>query len=299
MYELIWVGENTYYIDGPLNLGVYCLGDGLVCLIDSGSDKDAAKKILAIIEGQGWTLDSILVTHSHADHMGGCHYLQAKTDCRILGPGLDRCVMEHPVLEPALLFGGYPPKALRNKFLMAKSCRAEELSPEALGENLKLLNLDGHSFSMAGIGTEDGVWFLADSVLSEELLEKHQVPFLFDVEAYLRSLDLICTLEGMLFIPAHAAPTDDIVPLVTANRAWIMELLSLIKDFTWKGIPFETLLKQFFDHKGMTMDFSNYALVGSTLRSCLSYLADKGEVETYFQENRLMWRTVDEKKVRF
>lgn len=34
MYELIQVGENTYYIEGPTKIGIYHLGNGEVCLID-------------------------------------------------------------------------------------------------------------------------------------------------------------------------------------------------------------------------------------------------------------------------
>ena len=42
MYELVQVGEKSYYIQSPAKIGIYRPSDTEVYLIDSGSDKDAA-----------------------------------------------------------------------------------------------------------------------------------------------------------------------------------------------------------------------------------------------------------------
>ena len=44
MYELIRINGRCHYIDCPAKVGVGENGDGSVCLVDGGSDKDAAKK---------------------------------------------------------------------------------------------------------------------------------------------------------------------------------------------------------------------------------------------------------------
>ena len=49
MYELIRAGERSYYIDCPAKIGLYDTGDG-VCLIDSGNDKDAGRKVRQLLE---------------------------------------------------------------------------------------------------------------------------------------------------------------------------------------------------------------------------------------------------------
>ena len=61
MYELIKVSENCYYIDCPAKIGVVKTGENSVCLIDSGSDKDAAKKVKKHLSANGWTLDATLL----------------------------------------------------------------------------------------------------------------------------------------------------------------------------------------------------------------------------------------------
>ena len=71
MYELIQVSDSSYYIQSPAKIGLIKLTDTEVCLIDSGNDKDAGRKVRQILDANGWTLKSIYNTHSNADHIGG------------------------------------------------------------------------------------------------------------------------------------------------------------------------------------------------------------------------------------
>ena len=108
MYELVKAGANTYYIDCPVKIGVWRETQTDVYLIDSGGDKDAGRRVLKILNEQGWRLKGILNTHSNADHIGGNRYLQTQTGCAVFAPGAECAITRHTVLEPALLYGGYP-----------------------------------------------------------------------------------------------------------------------------------------------------------------------------------------------
>ena len=119
MYELIQITDRSYYINSPSKIGLIKTDDKDVCLIDSGNDKDAGKKVLKIINENGWQLTAIYNTHSHADHIGGNKYLQSQTGCKIFAPGAECDFTNHPILEPAFLYGGFPSNDLRHKFLMA------------------------------------------------------------------------------------------------------------------------------------------------------------------------------------
>ena len=46
--ELIQVGEKTYYIKNPTNIGIYKIDEENIFLIDTGNDKEAGRKILKI-----------------------------------------------------------------------------------------------------------------------------------------------------------------------------------------------------------------------------------------------------------
>ena len=162
MYELIQLTERTYYIKSPTNIGLFRLDEKNVCLIDSGNDKDAGRRIRQVLDANGWQLTAIYNTHANADHIGGNRYLQGQTGCRIYAPGIDCAFTRHPVLEPSFLYGGYPPKDLRHKFLLAQESDAAELTADKLPEGFASIPLPGHFFDMVGFRTPDDVVFLAD-----------------------------------------------------------------------------------------------------------------------------------------
>lgn len=291
MYELIQLGEKTYYVNCPSKVGLYKISETEIALIDSGNDKDAAKKILKHIESLGCTLKMIINTHSHADHVGGNELLQQRTGCKIYCAGVDRVFVENPILEPSYLFGGYPFKALRNKFLMAKPSICGELTQEMLPAGLQILPIDGHTFSQVTVKTDDDVWFLADCLNGENIIEKYHITFLHDVKKYLASLDAVMRLEGKHFVPAHAEACGDIKALCQLNIDKTHELIALVKEKCQNPIIFEELLKQIFDHYALILNAGQYVLVGSTIKCYLAYLIDEGEMEISFAENRMYWQS--------
>ena len=63
MYELVQVAENSFYLQSPAKIGIVRLNEKDVCLIDSGNDKDAGRKIRQILDANGWHLTAIYNTH--------------------------------------------------------------------------------------------------------------------------------------------------------------------------------------------------------------------------------------------
>ena len=292
MYELIQVGDKTYYIESPAKMGVYLLNEQDVCLIDSGNDKDAGRKVQGILESRGWTLKFILNTHSNADHVGGNAVLQQRLGVPAVASGLEAAFNRYPILEPSFLYGGYPCKELRNKFLMAQASEAIELEQFPLPAGLEILPLPGHYLGMVGVKTEDGVWFLADCVMGENILQKYHASFIYDVAAYLETLDRVDTLKGKWFIPAHAPACQDIRPLTAVNRSKVHEIADFLCESCQQPMIFEEVLKMVFDHFELAMDWNQYVLVGSTVRSYLSWLHDDGRLHSRFVGNRLLWQSV-------
>ena len=291
MYELVQVGEKTYYIESPAKMGIYRLNEQEVCLIDSGNDKDAGRKVQTILADRGWTLKFILNTHSNADHVGGNNVLQQRLGTPAYTSGLEACFNRFPILEPSFLYGGFPCRELQNKFLMAQPSQAFDLKDLDLPTGLEIIPLDGHYFGMIGVGTDDGVWFLADCVMGENILQKYHASFIYDVKAYLATLEKIEKLEGKWFIPAHAPASQDIKPLAAANRAKVLEISQYLIDLCHQPATAEEIVKQVFDHYQLTLDWNQYVLVGSTIRSYLAYLHDDDKLQVRFEANRLLWFT--------
>lgn len=290
MYELHQVTERCYYIQSPAKVGLIKLDGDDVCLIDSGNDKDAGRKIRQILDANGWRLRAIYNTHSNADHIGGNKYLQTQTGCDIYAPGIERDFTVHPVLEPSFLYGGFPPQSLQHKFLMAQESEADELTPEALPEGVSILPLLGHFFDMVGYRSTDGAVYLADCLSSKETLEKYQITFLYDVEAYLSTLEMVKTLDAKVYIPAHAAATEDIAPLAQLNIDKVHEIAEAILSLCATPATFETILQQLFLRLNLSMNIEQYVLVGSTVRSYLAWLNDSGRAEYFFENAQMLWK---------
>lgn len=293
MYELIQVLNNTYYINCPAKIGLYLDGDKGVYLIDSGNDKEAGRKVRQILDKNGWTLRAILCTHSHADHIGGCKYLKAQTGCKVYAPGVERDFTRHTLLESALLYGGFPPKALRHKFLMAQESDADELASAELPEGFEIIPLPGHCFEMVGFRTPDDVVFLADCLSSRATLEKYRIGFIYDVQAYLDTLEKVKSLSGAFFVPAHAGACEDVSELAQYNIDTVNEIAGRIKSICTQPVNFEALLKRLFDEYALELSFEQYALVGSTVKSYLAWLMDKGQLKAKCESNLLLWEAAE------
>ncbi|MCI9552925.1 MAG: MBL fold metallo-hydrolase, partial [Acutalibacter sp.] len=262
------------------------------CLIDSGGDKDAGKKIKRVLDSQGWTLTAIYNTHSNADHIGGNGYLQQQTGCQVFAPGIECAFTCHPVLEPAFLYGGFPMKELRHKFLMAQESRARPLDPERLPGGLRAVPLPGHFFHMVGFATRDHVMYLADCLSSRETLEKYKVSFIYDVAAYLDTLEQVKAMKASLFVPSHAPVTEDIGELAQYNMDKTTELGETIAGLCKEPSSFEEVLSKLCGLLDIELNVQQYALVGSTVRSFLSWLKDQGRLTVRFAGGRMLWRMV-------
>ena len=290
MYELVQARGGSFYIQSPAKIGLIKTGEREVCLIDSGSDKDAGRKVRQILDQNQWKLTAIYNTHSNADHIGGNKYLQGQTGCKIYAPGIECDFTNHPILEPAFLYGGFPMKELRHKFLLAQESGAEVLSPEALPAGMEAIPLPGHFFDMVGYRTGDGVVYLADCLSSRETLEKYQIGFIYDVAAYLDTLEKVKGMEAAVFVPSHAEETEDIAPLAQANMDKVYQIGEKIVDICKEPAGFETVLQRLFQEYSLHMNFEQYVLVGSTVRSYLSWLKDEGRLEAFFEDNRMLWK---------
>lgn len=289
MYELVNVRGKSFYIESPAKIGLVKLDGDKVCLIDSGSDKEAGRKIRKILDSEGLKLTAIFNTHSNADHIGGNKYLQSQTGCKIYAPDIECAFTRYPILEASFLYGGYPMKELRHKFLMAQESNAEYLTPEVLPDGWEIIPLPGHFFSMAGFRTPDDVVYLADCLSSVETLKKYRISFIYDVGAYISTLETVKSMEAEAFVPSHAPVTDEISRLAQYNIDSVNEIADIIAGICREPLNFESVLQRLFSVLNLSMTFEQYVLAGSTVRSYLSWLKDKGRVKAYFSDNMLLW----------
>lgn len=91
-------------------------------------------------------------------------------------------------------------------------------------------------------------------------------------------------------ICAITGATEDIRPLVELNKKKVHEIAEHIIEICEVPMQFETLLQRLFSDYQLTMTFEQYVLIGSTLRSYLSWLKDSGRMIGYIENNMLLWK---------
>ena len=159
-----------------------------------------------------------------------------------------------------------------------------------LPEGFQSIPLPGHFFDMVGYRTPDDVVYLADCLSSRETLDKYQIGFLYDVEAYLRTLETVKSMSAKLFIPAHADATESISELAQYNIDKVNEIADTILAVCEQRLCFEKILQKLFSEYQLTMNFEQHVLVGSTVRSYLSWLKDSGRITAVFEDSMMLWQ---------
>src|SRR2546430_17481257 len=192
--QLIQLSEGIWVIQGGGNIGVLA-AEGRCLIIDSGMDKDAGKDILKQVKKLGLTPNALLVTHAHADHFGGAHYLVNQTGLKVYATRVEASVMAGPILEPLYLFSGaQPPRELQHKFLLAKPCPADVIlaGNERMVDDIpaQVISLPGHSTEQVGVAFGETL-FVGDAFLTPEILDKHRIPFYTDIQTGLTTLSTL------------------------------------------------------------------------------------------------------------
>jgi hydroxyacylglutathione hydrolase len=147
-----------HLIVGPLQTNCFLVADqdaGTAVVIDPG---DEADRIQAELANQHWTLDSVLLTHAHFDHMAGCAELAALCGGK---------VALHPADASLWKMRGYDSHfGLRIPDVPAVTIHlVEGQTLETAGLRFEILHLPGHSPGHVGFYLPQPGWLFSGDVL--------------------------------------------------------------------------------------------------------------------------------------
>ena len=86
---------------------IWCENTGQAALIDPGGDVEI---LLRAMDREGVSLDKILLTHGHIDHVGGAGAISSLTGIPVLGPQIEDAFLFEGLSSQAQMFG-FPPIA--------------------------------------------------------------------------------------------------------------------------------------------------------------------------------------------
>ena len=83
----------------------------------------------------------------------------------------------------------------------------------------------------------------------------------------------------------------NISKMIIDNKVY--EIADTILDICREPVTFDSLLQKLFTQYRLTMTFEQHALVGSTVRSYLTWLKEHGRLQAEIDNNRLLWKAID------
>ncbi|MBE8954459.1 MAG: MBL fold metallo-hydrolase [Quinella sp. 2Q5] len=138
-----------FYVDDETNCGF---------LIDPGAQAD---ELIKIIDEHGWTIEKILLTHGHFDHIGAVPELQSRLNVEVCMQSNGRVYVQDPAWNLSAYFGA--------DMTLDDVTYVDDLSTITLAANpsfgVKMIPLPGHTSDGAVYySAADSVAFVGDSI---------------------------------------------------------------------------------------------------------------------------------------
>lgn len=289
------ITETVGVVPGGTNIGVVRVDDRHVLIVDSGLNDTIARRVLrAVKEELNSEVVAIVTTHGHADHFGAHAFVRKRTGASVLAPELEACIIEHPRLQPTLLYGGADPiDDLKSRFLQAEPCRVDAvIDPSAtdiLGVDVKVVSLAGHSLNQQGF-VFGNVFFCADAVFPRDAIEKYKLPYLYGLSQHLESLERCLSVPCSMVVPGHGPMEESIEPLVNLNRQVIERACQVIVASVAEPANTDAICASLFRAMDVPVNKAQgYYLLRPTVLAYLSHLHRVGAITYEIWEEQMLW----------
>lgn len=173
-----------------------CEKTGQAALVDPGGD---VEKLLKKVAAQGVTLEAIILTHGHLDHIGGAGEIADRLGIPIVGPHADDQFLIDAISSQCAVFGFPPCQAFQPTRWLTHG------NTVSVGEEvLEVLHCPGHTpghivlFHRASLSALVGDVLFKGSIGRTDLPKGNYPQLIFSIQRYLWPLG-----AAVSFIPGH------------------------------------------------------------------------------------------------
>lgn len=308
--ELIPLKGGTGYF--PLkytNVGFYSFKKHAV-LIDSGSTDEEGKLICDYLENKGIKLEAIIITHAHADNLGGAFYIKNNTKAKLLSTKEEAIIIENPkrsnyscIIQEKKdveeIFNGKIVKktVTQNIMLNHQKClvdsKIEHNKPfftPSFKHRFDIIDLAGHSIGQIGVITPDKVFFIADSIYSIKELEQNPIPYSIDITKAKKALELLLYSKSTIFVPTHGKHIEfSITAEVYNNQRQIKMVEENILMHLTTPKTTDELVALVLSSFGIEENVPNFYLVTSTINAYLQDLKASSKIKAILEKGKTRW----------
>ncbi|MEG0843187.1 MAG: MBL fold metallo-hydrolase [Romboutsia sp.] len=301
--EITKIYGRTYYVKGATNTGIYFFDDNKALIIDPGYRGLRPKKLIEKFKDENIDLKYIINTHEHNDHYGACNqFKEVYNNAKIVSSKEAKIYIENPEIFAKYIMGGKPNDFFHS--ILKDTCIehidididiAVDYSNMKYSEiPVKIIFMPGHTSGSISVMTKDKVIFVGDTLVGEIILKKYDFLFLYDIEAYINSLEILKNIEFEYLVLGHGKEIiskKNSYSLIERHEQAIQKYLNQVRKLLIEPITLEKLLKHIIVNNNLSSNYKEYHFFKSSLVSLISYLAKLEEIEYIVHEGELLYYT--------
>ena len=249
MFELVKIRNNTFMMSVHVtDIGIYRFGKRSAVLIDSGRGRE--EEFISFLKENDIVPAAVIQTHLHIDHVACNQLLRKEYQCDIYASA-DEIIHENE--------GGYI--AGRDALI-----NPDNGILDISGNRFEIISLPGHSCGHQGVVTPDGVCFLGDAMMSRDILKYTKMPYHYNIEQAIESMEKIKTLDYPEFVLSHRGILDrnETIVAADANLKRERQFRKTVESLCGKRISNGKLTTMFMKEIGITEDKADIAWVWDT-----------------------------------
>jgi len=275
------LGDTWCIVTGKYRIPLYMPDRSRAVMMDSGLKYPDREGILSLLEREKIRVDSLLTSHSHPDHVGNHSAIRAAHGCTVYMAPFMALAAQDPTALQSYGYEAYARHTSSRKLpapdrIIPRDAEAVEAS----GASFSLLWLPGHAVEQVGFITPDGVAYLADTLLSEHILDSIRLPFYTCCRLDLEAKESLRNLRCHRYILAHNGVYRDISGLIDRNIAAVREKLDLIQGLCDSWMTVDRLAARVMAHLGLDgNDVHKTVASKRNIRVFMEYLVETGRLE--------------------
>lgn len=251
-------------IDGTCT-GIYQCDETHLVMIDSGCTEDP--ELIERLENEGYTVDAVIHTHIHIDHVGNSMLLE-----KVFGARLIATEGEHII--PRYIERGV-------NFEIERIKAGDEVTVR--DTVFSTVPTPGHSPDHIMVITPDNVGFAGDAIITEDYLTKSLFPYMLMAGPAIESMEAIRHSGIDVCVCAHEGivPAVELNRLIDLNRDKHIKLFDVLRETARESgnVTIEKLTDLYMIKAGvLNAETRKYGYMIETAQGRIEELIDAGEI---------------------
>ncbi len=269
--------KNKTYSIHPnyIDLAIYFIDNKNLILIDTGYRATALDELIPFFIEKDYYVKGILCTHSHLDHTGGNPPLVEKYHSKVYAPYVESIFSESTynmyIVRNNFRFTATKEQLPQFAYKIDHIIPSEATSIELFDQSFQVIPLPGHSPYQVGYISPDNIAYLADSIISEPLLLKTKIPYVFDVDRDLKTKKSLKNLNCDGYLLSHYGYYENIDALIDLNIHHLETKTEQLLDLLKAPHTFDTYTSHVMKQLQIKPSVAKIVYLQEMLRSFLTY----------------------------